>query len=153
MTLALLMALLRRSGPINIEKQVLRGHEEVRDFLFKYSEKREAGGEPPVNLPIAELDIKTATTEYQDLASYTVPTGRIGLVSRVEMACENYTYGRFKLIINNETKWEDKELPESLSLAFPELEIRAGKSIRIQGKSSDATQAPKMWGDITGKVI
>jgi len=101
---------------------------------------------------VCELKIITASTTYQDLAKWTVTKQKTGILSKVEMACDDYTHGRFRLVINDKVKWEDKQLPECLTLTFPDLEMGAERIVQLQGKSSDSTTF-SMWGDITGKEI
>lgn len=109
------------------------------------------GAEPLMEDAVAELEIIAATSSYQTLASWTVASGRIGILSKVEMAAENYTNARFRLNINGKEKWTDKRLPDSLTLSFPELTIAGGHSVTIEGKSTSGSF--DMWGDITGKEV
>ena len=153
-TLGTLVAVLRRQGllPIAVKEQILQGVKTVRELAISEAIIKEAGGEGTLETPISVLDIKDSTSEYQALASWTVSAQRTGKLSKVECACDDYTKGRFKLVINNEVKWIDKELPSSLTMDFLGADIRGGKTVAIYGKSSDGS-AFSMWGDICGEEV
>ena len=147
------IALLRRQfPPWKIEEQIFEAFKMIRQLISKETIAREAGEEPTYEDAIACLDIIISSGSYQDLASWTITKGKTGILSKVEMACEAYSQGRFRLVISDKEMWADKELPDSLTLSFPDITIRGGTTVKIQGKSADAS-AFKMWGDITGKEV
>ena len=145
-----LIALLRKNG--GNEKDILAALDIAKKLSYDEAIRREAGGEPTEEEPVTEISVVTSTGSYQTLASWTVKQGWIGLLSKISMACNDYTHGRFRLVINDKEKWIDKQLPASLTLSFPDLTIRGGKAVTIQGKSSDGSSF-SMWGEISGKEV
>ncbi len=146
-----MIALLRRQFPaIAIKDQIMEGVKIVRQIGIDEAIAKEAGGEPTLEKAISVLDIVSSTSSYQALASWTVTKQRTGKLSKVECAADNYTLARFKLVIDDITRWEDKQLPSSLTMDFLGADIRGGKTVAIYGKSSDGS-AFNMWGDICGK--
>lgn len=154
MTLGTLVALLRRNSvvPLKIGEQILEGIRTAKELSINEAIAREAGGEPTFEKAISVLDFKTSTSNYQALASWTVAAQRTGKLSKVECAAENYSLALFKLIIDNEVKWEDKTLPSSLTMDFLGADLRGGNTVAVYGKSSDGS-AFTMWGDICGKEV
>lgn len=153
-TLGTLIAVLRRQGllPIAIREQILEGVRIAKELSIEEAIAKEAGGEGTFETPLSVLNIISSTGDYQALASWTVSKQRTGKLSKVECAAEDYDLARFKLIINDEVKWEDKQLPSSLTMDFLGADIRGGKTVAIYGKSSDSS-AFNLWGDICGKEV
>ena len=153
-TLGTLVALLRRQGivPLAIKEQILEGIKVIKELSIEEAIAREVGDEGTLERAISVLDMKSSTSSYQALASWTVTSQRTGKLSKVECACDDYSKGLFKLIIDDRLMWEDKLLPSSLTMDFLGADIRGGKTVAIYGKSSNGSVF-NMWGDICGKEV
>ena len=130
-------------------KDVIKASKMVSNILYADAIDREAGGEPTPEYAIAPIAKVVGTAAYQDIVKWTVAKGRIGMLSDIEIACEDYTITRFRLVINDVEVWTDQELSDSLSLIFPDIVMRGGKTVLVQAKTNGA--AKLIWGTITGK--
>lgn len=98
------------------------------------------------------LRLATSSTDYVTIVTATVNAAKTGKLRLVEMASDEYTRTRFKLVIGAMTFFEDLQLPESLSLDFGDLKLAAATVVTLSAKSSDGT-AIVCYGDIIGKEI
>lgn len=155
MLLAVNIALLRRLfPPAGIENQILEGLKIARKASSMEAIAKEAGDEPAYEEAIVEVNKITATTSYQTVVSKTITKGRMAKISRMEMACRedsDYDNVYWRITVNSKIILEDKMLPSSLTLDIADLDIRGGKEVKIEAKTSTGTVS--VWGDITGKEI
>ena len=146
-----LIALLRRQSvlPMQMNEEIAAGIRMAKAFSLEEAIVKEAGSEKTYDKAISILDYKTATANYQVIVSWTVEAQHTGLLSKCEMAASDYTKAIFKLIIDDEVKWEGKMLPSSLTQDFLGATIKGGKSVIIYGK--DDGTGITLYGDISGK--
>lgn len=150
--IAINIAILRRQFPaVKIKDQIFEGLKIARQIGIDEAIAKEAGGEPTVAELVSRTEgLVAATTSYQDLASWTVEAGKTGLLTEISMACSNYTKGRFRLMFGDKEQWKDIQLPAGLTMPYLNSPVRGGRTILVQGKSSDGT-ALNMWGHIAGE--
>lgn len=150
---ALLLVDLERGGYFKSEKNVsdvIRASKTIANLLYEEAIDDEIKDIQP-EYAIAPVSVIVGTAAYQDIAKWTVTKGRIGTLAKVEMACEDYAVSRLRLVVNDVQVWTDMQLPDSLTLSFPNIMMRAGKTTLLQGKTDGAPTL--IWGDITGKEV
>jgi len=98
---------------------------------------------------ISLLNKIVGTASYQDIVKWVVSPGKVGVLSKVEMASDSYSITEFRLVVNDIEVWTDMELPSSLTLSFPDILIREGKTTLVQGRTNGIEKV--IWADITGK--
>lgn len=112
--------------------------------------------EPPV--PAKELAIvklarlSTSSTSYGTVTSWTVTTGKVGVLRLIEMESDNYAKTLFQLTIGGVQKFTNIQIGSSLSLELPDVHLEAATVVLLEAKSSDGT-AINVDGDITGKEV
>ena len=106
----------------------------------------------PYEEAILELGTILATITYAEVVSHTVTKQRTAKLGRIELACENTAdYSNVTWKITLEDKVKELKLPASLTLDFAGLDIRGGKLIKVEAKTTSGTA--NVWADITGKEI
>ena len=110
-------------------------------------------GAPAHETAITQLDrLTTSSTSYQTVVSWTVTAAKIGVLRFVEFMSDDYEKTRFKLTIAGVVQFSNLELGASLTLEWPDVKLAAGKIVKLEAKSSDATEV-NVDGDILGKEI
>jgi len=149
-TVAMLLRGYSPTTPETAKKMIKQAVGLIAEYNLQDAIDAVAGDEPVFEKPLMDINMKESTGSYQTLAEITVPAGKMGRVSKIEMACNDYDQGRFKLTINDEVKFTDLQLPNALTLDFLGASIRSGLGIKLEGKADDAS-AFNMWGDVSGK--
>lgn len=151
--LGTLIAILRKENVgLDVTNQILNGIRVAKALSIQEAIAKEAGDEPTDEEAVAELNSVETTGDYQTIVEWTVSARRLGILNRIELAADDYDLARFRLTIGGKKKWEDKELPNATTLTFPDLEIRGGRTTKLEVKSSDSSTFTA-WGDITGKEV
>jgi hypothetical protein len=96
--------------------------------------------------------LTTSSASYQTVISYTVPAGKVGILSGLEIAASNYTLAQFQVTIAGEVKFTDKYFQTPFNPTFPEVNLAAGDVVLIEAKSDGATSIT-VDGAIEGKEI
>lgn len=111
---------------------------------------------PPSSLTedaLALLDrYSGSATTYQTVVSWTVPAGKAGVLSEVEMESDTYAKTLWQLTIAGEVEFTNKAIQGPLALIFPNVNLAAGAVVLLEAKSSDGT-AIVADGTITGKEV
>ena len=109
--------------------------------------------EPETEHPIDPLgSVATSGSSYQAVHGYTVTTGRMGILRAIELSCTNYDVAQWKLVIGDTTLFEDKKLPESFTLGFPDLRLTGAIAVTVYVKS-DGTTSITAYCAIDGKEV
>lgn len=109
--------------------------------------------EPAHETPIVDLHrLSTSSTSYGTVASWTISTGKVGILGFVEMESDAYAKTMFKLTIGGTAMFTDLQIAASLSLEFPDLRLAAASQVLLEAKSTDGTSI-NVDGDIIGKEI
>ena len=127
----------------------------IRSHQIVITVGKEAIAEQPISeVPILKTEGKLTTTAqtYQTLATWTVSSGKSGILRSVELASDNYPKTRFQITLAGSVVVTDWELPAAWSGYFAESRLEAGKVVKLEGKSSDGTSI-SLWGAIEGKEI
>jgi len=94
----------------------------------------------------------TSSTEYQTVVTHTVTIGKVFILTAVEMESDNYTKTHFKLVIGDDTPFEDQLFENPYSPPIPALKMAAGSVVTLSCKSTDGTEIT-VDGDLIGKEI
>lgn len=109
-----------------------------------------------VGTPVCRLGrYSGADTAYQTLVSWTVSTGKEGVLEEVAFTCKDPTSfdkARFRLTIAGEVQFEDKQIDTGASFPFPPNRLLEGEQVLLEVKSSDGTSITAM-GSISGKEV
>lgn len=109
--------------------------------------------EPQDEAAVTRLDrLNTTSTSYGTVVSWTVSSGKVGVLRHVEMESDNYSKTRFQLTIAGVVQFTDAQVEDSLSLEWPDPRLAAGDEVLLEAKSSDGTEI-NVDGDITGKEV
>ena len=93
-----------------------------------------------------------SATTYQTVASWTVATGKTGVLATVELETDDYDKTLWQLTIAGEVKFTDAAPQGPLDLDFSDVNLAAAAVVLLEAKSSDGT-AIVADGVITGKEI
>lgn len=111
--------------------------------------------EQPANeTPISATEGKVTddSQDYVTLATWTVSTGKSGVLFGIEMDSDNFAKTYFQLTIGGTEKWTDVELQRPLNIHFAEARLAEAAVVLLEGKSNDGTEV-NMWGHIEGKEV
>uniref|UniRef100_A0A6M3Y3H3 Uncharacterized protein n=1 Tax=viral metagenome TaxID=1070528 RepID=A0A6M3Y3H3_9ZZZZ len=109
--------------------------------------------EPATESPIIKLKrLSTALTTYQEVVSWTVTAGKVGILGFIEMESDAYIKTMFQLTIGGTVYFTNMQIAASLSLEFPELHLQAGIEVLLEAKSTDGTSI-NVDGDIIAKEV
>lgn len=111
--------------------------------------------EQPANeTPISETEGKVtdSSESYQTLATWTVSTGKSGVLYGVEMDSDNFAKTHFQLTIGGTVKWTNLELQRPLNIHFAAARLAEAATVLLEGKSNDGTSV-NIWGHIEGKAV
>jgi len=109
--------------------------------------------EPKVEKAVTRLDrLTTTSTFYQEVVSWTVSTGKVGVLKLVAMESSKYDKTMFKLTIAGEVQFTDGEVLAPLNLQWPDVRLAAGSVVKLEAKSTDGTSVT-VDGAITGKEV
>lgn len=78
-------------------------------------------------------------TTYQEVASWTVATGKIGELKEIIITSDNYAKTLCKVVIGAVTYATDWVTKSCLPLIFEDLRLAAATNVLVQAKSSDGT--------------
>jgi len=149
------------SNPEKAQAAIIRAQSILNDFMYGKSIEEEAKDEKTYNDAIAEINKVVCTTEYQSVVKKTIPKGKVGRLSKIEMACGDYTKVQWALYINSKLVelesvaggiWQDVILPTATSFTWhpPGLEIRGGEYVEIQ--ALDDGSSTSAWGALEGII-
>lgn len=96
--------------------------------------------------------VTTTSSSYQTVKSWTVASGYIGVLTAVEMSCDNFPVVNWKLVVGSITVFEDKVLPGDLDARFPELRLAAGAVVTLSAKSDGSTEITA-YGNFDAKEV
>lgn len=103
--------------------------------------------------PIAKLGrYDGASEEYQTIVSWTVPSGKTGVLFEVSMVTSNFAKTHFKLTIGSDEQFSDKKIQAALTLPWKDNKLAAATVVLLEAKSTDGT-AIVVDGSITGKTL
>lgn len=80
-----------------------------------------------------------SATTYQTLVSWTVATGKAGVLASVELEADTYAKARFQLTIAGVVKFTDAQIQGPLDLEYPDVNLSAAQVVLLEVKSSDGT--------------
>ena len=115
---------------------------------------------PDFYIPVPETEyaidtynkVSTSSSSLQTLFSRTVPTNRMGVLSSIELSCDNYAVAEFEIIVKGVTIIASEKLPESFTKDFPELHLAAGETMSVKVRSDGATTVTA-WVDVSYKEV
>ena len=146
---ATLVALLRsRSLGALTKEQIKSAHGIVTEMFLEEAIEKEAADRPLAEVLISKLHHLESTTDYQEIVSWTVPTGKRGKLYQIEFAADNYGNTLWRFTLDGIVQWEDKKMPTATTENWYGAAVRAGKDIKIEAKD-DGTSGT-VWGAITG---
>lgn len=93
-----------------------------------------------------------SATTYQIVASWTVATGKTGILATVELETNSYAKTLWQLTIAGVVAFTGAAPQGPLDLSFPNVNLAAGAVILLEARSSDGT-AIVADGVITGKEV
>lgn len=96
--------------------------------------------------------VTTSSASYQTVKTWTVATGYVGVLTAVEISCDNFPVVNWKLVVGSVTVFEDKVLPGDLDAQFPELRLAAGTVVTLSAKSDGSTEITA-YGNIDAKEV
>jgi hypothetical protein len=113
--------------------------------------RRSTAGELSKGTPVARLNRYTGSDQtYQEVVKWTVSTGKKGSLKEISMYSDNFEKTFWKLTIAGKVQFEDKVIPATLTLPFPDNELSEGDTVLIECKSADGTLIT-VDGSISGK--
>lgn len=95
-------------------------------------------------------NLSTSSASYQTVTSWTVAAGKGGVLSGIEIACDNYTIATWKLVVAGVTVFIGITIPSRLTKPFPNLLLAAGDVVIIS-VHSDGVVTINTYADIDGK--
>jgi len=108
---------------------------------------------PATEVPIASYgSVSTSSATYQTVKSWTVTSGKMGILRAVEMACDNYSVAVWRLTVAGTTVFEDITLPESFTKGFPDLKLAETMQVLLEVKSNGTTTI-SAYCDLDAKEI
>lgn len=116
-----------------------------------------------VNLPTPSEPAKEAAagdvgryagtdTTYQEVASWTVATGKVGELKEITVLSDDYDHTALKITVGAVTFATDWTAQGSMPLIFEDLKLAAGAEVKVEAKSTDGTSIT-VDAVITGKEI
>lgn len=109
--------------------------------------------QPADETPIVKLKrLSTALTTYAEVVTWTVASGKVGVLGFIEMESDAYVKTKFQLTIGSTVHFTDTQIAASLSLEFPELRLAEGTNVLLEAKSTDGTTI-NVDGDIIAKEV
>ena len=146
---ATLIALLRhRSLSALTKQQIMAGHQIATELFHEEAIRKEAGGEPISEVLISKLHHLESTSSYQEIVSWTVPSGKRGRLYQIQFAADDYAHILWRYTMDGKVQWKDKYLPTATTENWYGATVRAEKQIKIEGK--DDGTIGTIWGAITG---
>jgi len=113
--------------------------------------RRSTAGELPKGTPIARLNRYSGSDQtYQEVVKWTVSTGKRGNLKEISMYSDNFDKTYWRFTVAGKVQFEDKLIPATLTLPFPDNELSEGDVVLIECKSTDGTSI-KADGSISGK--
>lgn len=107
----------------------------------------------PAEAAVTKLDYVSITdTDYNTIASWTVATGKKGVLHVVEMDTDTYSKTLFQLTIAGVVQFTGIQILAALTLSYPDVQLAAGSVVLLEAKSSDGTDI-NVNGDIVGKEV
>jgi len=94
----------------------------------------------------------TSSSSYQTVSSWTVSTGKIGKLYKIELACDDYDTALWRVTVAGTKVLDGDSIPSELSKDFGELTLDAGDQVLIEVKSDGSTTI-EAYADIDGKEV
>lgn len=94
----------------------------------------------------------TNMTAYVDVLSYTVPVGKVSVISEISLISDNFSKAVWRYQLKNSNVIADEWFPTTLTLWLAELRLEPGDIVLLSVKSGDGTQF-NAWALITGKEV
>lgn len=91
-------------------------------------------------------------TSYQEVASWTVSTGKVGELKEITILSNEYDYTHFQITIGSTVYKTDWLVQAAMPLIFEDLKLAAGTEVKVECKSTDG-EAIVVDAVIVGKEI
>lgn len=78
-------------------------------------------------------------TEYQEVASWTVATGKVGDLKEITILSDNYAKTNLQVTVGDVVFATDWIIQGAIPLVFADLKLAAGKIVKVECRSTDGT--------------
>jgi hypothetical protein len=80
-----------------------------------------------------------SSQSYQEVASWTVATGKVGELKEITLLSDEYDYTEWRITVGAVTFAEDWIVQAAMPIIFEDLRLAAGTEVKVEARSTDGT--------------